>query len=114
MAARKDQAFLDFVLDQLAGLGRITWRRMFGGIGLYQAGTFFAVIDDGRLYFVTDARTRPAFEAKGMGPFEYAPGKVLRNYWEVPLDVLEDDAELCEWARRAVGAQTSRRKPGRR
>lgn len=114
MPSHKDQDFLDFVLDQLSTLKSITSRRMFGGIGLYRGDTFFAIIDDGRLYFVTDETTRSAFEERGMRPFQYAPGKFIRTYYEVPVDVLEDDGALSDWARVAVDAQGRRKaKPER-
>ncbi|HEX5131871.1 MAG TPA: TfoX/Sxy family protein, partial [Candidatus Krumholzibacteria bacterium] len=48
------------------------------------------------------------YESRGMNPFEYAPGKVIKTYYQVPVDVLEDDAELSQWARAAVGAQKRR------
>ena len=66
MPSTKDQDFLDFVVDQLSGLKAITSRRMFGGIGLYQGTTFFAIIDEGRLYFVTDDATRSEYANRGM------------------------------------------------
>jgi DNA transformation protein len=109
MAAHKDQDFLDFVLDQLSGLRGVTARRMFGGVGLYCGDDFFALIGDGRLYLCTDETTRERYGARGMHAFEYAPGKVLRSYYEIPTDVLEDDAELCAWAREAV--EVHRKKP---
>ncbi len=105
----QDQDFLAFVIDQLAGFSTVTSRSMFGGIGLYQGETFFGIIDDGRLYFVTDEATRGRYESRGMKPFEYAPGKVLVSYFEVPVDILEDDRELAEWARAAVSIQKARR-----
>jgi DNA transformation protein len=111
MPSARDQDFLEFVLDQLAELKSVSSRRMFGGIGLYQGDTFFAIIDDGRLYFVTDAATRAEYESRDMKPFMYAPGKFIHTYYEVPVDVLEDDRELCEWARAAVAAQ-GRKKRG--
>jgi DNA transformation protein len=114
MSAPKDQDFLEFVLDQLSALPRVTSRRMFGAIGLYCGEQFFALIDDGRLYFFADASTRARYEARGMGPFEYSPGKVMTSYYEIPVDVLEDDTELCEWAREAVAVhrnKSSARKP---
>jgi DNA transformation protein len=113
--SHKDQDFLEFVLDQLARVKPITSRRMFGGIGLYQETTFFAIIDDGRLYFVTDEMTRPAYVDRGMRPFQYAPGKFIHTYYEVPVDVLEDDRELGDWAQAAVAAQARRgkKKPAR-
>ena len=108
MATTKDQDFLDFIVDQLSGLRSISSRRMFGGIGLYQATTFFAIIDEGRLYFVTDDATRSHYTDRGMAPFQYAPGKFIATYYEVPVDVLEDDGVLREWARAAVAAQARR------
>ena len=113
MAARMDDDFLEFVIDQLSGVRSVTSRRMFGGIGLYSGEDFFALIDEGRLYFCTDETTRKRYEARGIGPFEYAPGKVLRSYYEVPIDVLEDDSALCEWAREAIEAHRAK-KPKRR
>ncbi len=101
----KDQDFLEFVIDQLSGMRGLTSRRMFGAIGVYQGENFFAIIDDGILYFITDDITRPRYESRGMKPFEYAPGKFLRTYYPVPVDVLEDDGELQVWAREAVTVQ---------
>lgn len=113
MAPHKDQDFLDFVLDQVAPLPALSTRRMFGAIGIYSAAEFFAIIDDGVLYFVTDETTRPRYESRGMKPFEYAPGQYLRAYYPVPVDVLEDDGELQAWAREAVAVQKRKgpRKP---
>lgn len=97
--------FVAFVLDQLAGLPDVRHRRMFGGTGLYQGELFFAIVDRGRLYFRTDDAGRVEFERRGMAPFAPNPRQVLKNYYEVPVDVLEDDSLLCDWARRAVAAQ---------
>jgi hypothetical protein len=45
-----DESFKDFVLDQLQELDGIEARRMFGGHGLYQDETFFAILHKGKLY----------------------------------------------------------------
>ena len=58
-----------FVLDQLEQIFPMTAKSMFGGVGLYAAGTFFALIADDRLYFKVDETNRPDFEGAGMGPF---------------------------------------------
>jgi DNA transformation protein len=97
MPTPSDEDFLEFVIDQLAALSRVTSRSMFGCFGLYSGEDFFAIIDEGRLYFCTDEATRPAYRAAGMKTFH-----ALKSYYEVPVDVLEDDAELCKWAREAV------------
>jgi DNA transformation protein len=104
----KDQDFLDFICDQLSRLPRVSAKRMFGAIGLYQDARFFAIIDEGRLYFLTGEASRARYVERGMKPFEYAPGKLLRTYYEVPVDILEDDRALCEWAREAAAVQEAR------
>ena len=110
MATGKDQDFLDFVQDQLSRLQRVSSKRMFGAIGLYQDACFFGIIAEGRLYFLTGEESRKRYIEQGMKPFEYAPGESLSSYYEVPVDVLEDDRELCAWAREAVTVQETRRR----
>jgi DNA transformation protein and related proteins len=107
MATDQNEDFLEFVLDQLSALGRVSSRPMFGCFGLYSGEDFFAIIDEGRLYFCTDEATRPAYRAAGMKTFH-----ALKSYYEVPVDVLEDDVELCKWAREAVVVHR-RKKPAR-
>jgi DNA transformation protein len=105
-----DDGFLDFVLDQLSGLSGVRSRRMFGAYGLYQKDDFFAIVVSGKLYFRTSDATRPEYEIRGMKPFAPTPKQVLKNYFEVPVDVLEDDALLRDWAKNAVMAQRDTKK----
>ena len=99
--ARND-SFKDFVLDQLRDLPGVTCRAMFGGYGLYQGAVFFGVIHKGRVYFKTDDRTRPAYAAKGMKPFPPNVKQTLKTYYEVPVDLIEDQEQLSAWAARAA------------
>ena len=57
-----------FVLEQLQPAGRVTARRMFGGVGLYLDGLFFALIDDDTVYFKADESNRARFEQAGSRP----------------------------------------------
>jgi DNA transformation protein len=75
---------------------------MFGGYGLYLGETFFAILSRNRLYFKTDALNRTDYVAAGMGPFRPRAGKTLKNYYEVPVDVVEDADRLVAWARKAT------------
>jgi DNA transformation protein len=99
----KPDSFKDFVLDQLADLRGVTCRAMFGGYGLYQGDIFFGIIHKGRLYFKTNARSRPEYKACGMKPFRPNPRQTLKTYYELPVDVMEDRDQLKHWARRAIG-----------
>lgn len=104
-----DVSFKDFVLDQLHHLDDLECRSMFGGYGLYAAGVFFGILSVGRLYFKTDATTRATYIDKGMGPFRPNPKQTLKNYYEVPVDILEDHQQLALWARQAVACQGDRK-----
>jgi DNA transformation protein len=75
-------------------------------------------LDEGRLFFKTDAQSQADYVARGMEPFTYeSRGRTLTmSYHEVPLDVLENAPELAAWARRAieVAARSGKsRKPSR-
>ncbi|WP_443747581.1 TfoX/Sxy family protein [Asticcacaulis solisilvae] len=60
-----------YLADCLAPWGEIRLKRMFGGMGVYRDGLFFALIDNGVVYFKVDDTTRPDFEAASSEPFSY-------------------------------------------
>ena len=98
-------SFKDFVLDQLSEVKDVSARAMFGGYGLYRRGAFFGIVYGDRLYFRTDPKTRGRYLDQGMGHFEPRPDQALKNYYEVPADVVESREQLMEWAQAAVGGE---------
>ena len=105
MATSSD--FLEFLKDQLRGLGHVTTRRMFSGAGIYADGLIFALILRDTLYFKVDDGNRHAYEAEGLEPFTYeARGKSVRvgAYWRVPERLFDEPDEMLEWARAALAA----------
>jgi DNA transformation protein len=59
----------DYILDLLNGLGGVTARSMFGGIGLYRDGVMFGLTTrNDVLYFRTGDGNRGQYEAAGMVP----------------------------------------------
>lgn len=110
MCARmKEDSFRDFVLDQLHSLEGVSCRAMFGGYGLYLAADFFGIVYDGRLYFKTDESTRQKYRDRGTGPFAPDGETVLKSYYEVPEEIVEDDEELASWAREAATRKGTRK-----
>jgi DNA transformation protein len=103
----------EFVIDQLAGLEALRARPMFGGVGLYAGDVFFGIVAADVLYLKVDDSTRAKYEAAGSTPFKpYADRPMSTSYYSVPVEVLESAPTLVEWARRAVAAARSSRKPG--
>jgi len=102
--------FLKYVTDQFSALGPVRTRRMFGGVGIYHAEKFFALIDNDTLYLKTDSANEPRFKKAGMTAFQPWPGHIM-NYWTVPSEVLEDKPALAEWAKGALAAADHHTKP---
>jgi len=97
-------SFKEFVLDQLRQFGPVDCRAMFGGYGLYCEGIFFGIIAKGRLYFKTNESTASDYLERDMQPFQPNPRQTLKNYFEVPVEILEDEEQLAVWARKAIGS----------
>jgi len=106
MSVSKD--YLAYVIEQLTPL-RVTSRRMFGGVGLYADGLFFAILAEDTLYFKTNDSNRAAYEARGSQPFCPFPDKpaMKMNYHEVPAELLDDGEELTRWAKISVAVALS-------
>jgi DNA transformation protein and related proteins len=105
MSANDD--LLDLLKEALDRGGTVTGKRMFGGVGVYFDGTFFAIIDDGVVYLKTSDKTRASFEVERSRPFSYQTksGEThLTSYWRLPDRLLDDPDGLREWAQAAVAA----------
>ena len=102
-------AMAERLLDELAPLGDVTSKKMFGGYGFFKEGLMFALVADDRLYLKTDEENRPDFEALGAGPFipDFKNSKrkpVAMPYHLVPDELLEDGDELGQWALKSIAA----------
>jgi DNA transformation protein len=105
--------YLSYVLEQLAGLPRVTSRRMFGGIGLYSNGVFYGLIDNDTLFFKVNDSNRGDYVARNMAafrPFRDKPDLSM-SYFTVPADALEDRDELAVWARKSIAVAAASPKP---
>ena len=104
---KKDKSFYEFVVNDLfAEISGITSVSMFGGLGIYKEGIFFALIFDGELYFKADDINRANYENAGSHPFVYQ-GKnkpITLSYWLLPEEIMEDETQLREWVDAAVEA----------
>jgi DNA transformation protein len=99
--------FAEFLREQLAPLGHVTTRRMFGATGVFCDGLMFAMVSDDTLYFRVDDQNRALFkEAEDLPPLSYRKqGKVIDlALWRAPDRLLDETDELVEWARASLGA----------
>ena len=104
-------SFLTFVLEQLDGVRHLVTKRMFGGVGIYSDGTFFAVIDNDTLFFKVDETLGKRYRDRGMPPFMPIPGATpMTGYYQVPPDVLENAEMLVKWAKDSIAVAPVKRR----
>lgn len=111
--------FADFLREQLAPLGPIALRRMFGKTGVFCHGLMLGMVNDNTLYFRVDDGNRDAFqEAAATPPLNYEKqGRLIDlAFWRTPERLLDQPDELVAWARLALAAAgriAAKRKPAK-
>src|SRR5258708_25269057 len=99
--------FADFLREQLARLGRLTMRRMFGKTGVFCDAVMFAMVTENTLYFRVDDQNRATFkEAASFPPLNYEKKgcTIDLSFWRVPERLFDEPDELVAWARAALAA----------
>ena len=100
-------SFAEFLREQLAPLGHVTMRRMFGKTGVFCDGFMLGMVTDNTLYFRVDDRNRAAFkEAEAFPPLNYKKkgSTIDLAFWRAPERLFDEPDELIEWARIALAA----------
>jgi DNA transformation protein and related proteins len=99
--------FAEFLREQLATLGLITMRRMFGKTGVFCDGLMFGMVRDNTLYLRVDEDNRAAFgEAESFPPLNYEKKgcAIDLSFWRAPERLFDEADELAAWARLALAA----------
>jgi DNA transformation protein and related proteins len=96
----------DYIGELFSSFGPVTVRRMFGGAGVFADGLMIALISNSDIFLKADSETSAAFEREGMKPFTYGAkrSRVTMSFWRMPDRLLDDQDELAEWAKTALGA----------
>jgi DNA transformation protein len=116
-------SFAEFLREQLAPLGHVTMRRMFGKTGVFCDGLMFGMVRDDTLYFRVDDHNQAAFkEAQSFPPLNYEKkgSSIDLAFWRAPERLFDEPDELVVWARaalagaRRVAAKRERTAPRRK
>src|ERR1700704_5597442 len=99
--------FAEFLREQLAPLGFVTMRRMFGKTGVFCDGVMLGMVTENMLYFRVDEHNRATFkEAEAFPPLNYQKkgSTIDLAFWRVPERLFDEPDELVTWARAALAA----------
>ena len=105
--------FLEYVTEMLAPIGGLQTKRMFGGALLLVDGVQLGIVSDETLYFtVTSKELEGRLAREGATQFSYTKKStpepvVIKKWWEVPAEYLDNSEALCELAEEVLGQETS-------
>jgi TfoX/Sxy family transcriptional regulator of competence genes len=90
------QKTVDFIIEQLADVGAVSAKKMFGEYGLYLNGKLFALVCDDQLFI------KPTLSARsllGEDVTEAAPYPGAKPCFLIPGEVLDERERLSEIVR---------------
>lgn len=83
----------EHLVEQFSKLGVVSSRKMFGGYGIFESGSMFALVTStGVAHLKVDDSNRARFEKAGSERFGRMP------YYEIPETVLKNTRSLRAWA----------------
>ena len=89
--------FSEQMVGEFTPLGEVSSRKMFGGYGIFESGTMFALVNSqGELFLKADDSNRPRFEQIGAKQHGKMP------YFQPPPEVLADEDSLRDWAQVSI------------
>ncbi len=101
--------YLQFVLDQLTGMGDVRVQKAFAQAVVYCDELVFGYVIDDVLYFKVDESNKPDYDEAGITAWVTSDKKGIRRSYQEPAEVLEDGDLLKLWAQKAVAV--ARRRP---
>jgi DNA transformation protein len=96
----------NYVEEQLAFLGRISTKSIFGGIGIFVDERLLGIVMDDKVYLHTDASNLRAYQDRGMPQFKPYPNAfdLTTDHHQVPAEIVDDPTLLKQWGELALAA----------
>jgi DNA transformation protein len=96
----------NYVEEQLAFLGRISTKSIFGGIGIFVDDRLLGIVMEDKLYLHTDASNLQAYRQRGMPQFKPYPNAfdLTTDHHQVPAEIVDDPTQLRRWGEEALAA----------
>ncbi len=104
---RVKSSLASYVAEQLAPLGRISSRAIFGGVGVFIDDRLLAIVMGEKLYLHTDKSNLDDYVARGMPQFKPYPNAfdLTTDHHEVPPEIVTaTPQQLKVWGERALNA----------
>ena len=103
---RVKSSLASYVAEQLASLGRVSSRAIFGGVGIFVDDRLLGIVIDEKVYLHTDPGNLDSYVSRGMPQFKPYPNAfdLTTDHHQVPAEVVQDAEQLKAWGQRALDA----------
>jgi DNA transformation protein and related proteins len=103
---RVKSSLATYVTEQLAFLGRISNRAIFGGVGIFIEDRLLGIVINDCLYLHTDKSNLEDYVSRGMEQFKPYPNAfdLTTDHHRVPVEIVEDGEQLKAWGQRSLSA----------
>jgi len=103
--------YRNFILDQLSEFGEFEAKNQFGGTALLSDGVAFAKIKHDKVWLKVDGTNIDDFVKRNMQQYTYGKdGARKLNFYEAPVEIIEDRDQLVAWAKRSLQAAINTKK----
>jgi DNA transformation protein and related proteins len=101
---RVKSSLAGYVAEQLASLGKVSSKSIFGGVGVFVDERLLVIVIDEKVYLHTDPSNLDEFVSRGMPQFKPYPNAfdLTTDHHQVPHEIVQDAAQLKSWAQRAL------------
>jgi len=103
---RSKESLASYVAEQLAFLGRISTRSIFGANGIFIEDRLLGIVLNDAVYLHTSDSNREEYVSRGMPQFKPYPNAfdLTTDHHRVPPEIVADEAQLKAWGERALKA----------
>lgn len=103
---RMKSSLAGYVTAELAFLGKISNRSIFGAVGVFIDERLLGIVDNEVLFLHTGPSNREDYLARGMAQFKPYPNAfdLTTDHHQVPADVVADAKQLKQWGQHALNA----------
>lgn len=96
---------VEMFIGRIKPLGVISYKKMFGGYGIFESGTMFALVPkDGGVFLKSGQANLSRFQEAGATKHRRMP------YYQIPEGVYSDNSQLLEWTREAIEVSKEEKK----
>jgi DNA transformation protein len=103
---RVKSSLASYVAEQLAFLGSLSSRGIFGGVGIFVDERLLGIVIGESLYLHTDKSNLDDYVSRGMPQFKPYPNAfdLTTDHHQVPAEIVNDAEQLKSWGQRALTA----------